>query len=187
MAESQKDDLVERLSRLTPSSESFTPEEKRSLAPFFTNADRSVVAMRNLSEATKGALLSRYSRTAKGVRRLFLDEFLGQGAAVAPSSPAEDEESLRKAEAFYNRVLSDYGDDSVGELGGAHIAYQDISQIAAKAIEDGRIGASYLEKSTRYVRFDDKVNGRYKYYRDKSQAVVDAEAEPAAAAPGQPA
>ena len=129
-----------------------------------------MVALRNLPEVTKGALFSRYSRTAKGVRRLFLDEFYGQPDVVmhdgAPQA-VESDSALQKAEAFYARVLSDYGDDSVGELGGAHIAFQEISQIAAKAIEDSRVGASYLEKSTRYVRFDDKVDGRYKYYRDR--------------------
>jgi len=163
-------DVTARLALLTPSSESFTSAEERALQPFFTNTDRSVVALRNLPEATKGALFSRYSRSAKGVRRLFLDEFLGQSSAVAAAQEGlvgEAEAALRKAEAFYARVLADYGDDSVGELGGAHIAFQDISQIAAKAIEDSRIGASYLEKSTRYVRFDDKVDGRYRYYRDR--------------------
>jgi thymidylate synthase ThyX len=162
--------MDERLGLLTPSSETFTSDEARLLTPFFTNTTRSVVALRNLPEVTKGALFSRYSRTAKGVRRLFLDEFYAQSdAAMQPAAApvAEDESSLRKAEAFYARVLSDYGDDSVGELGGAHIAFQDISQIAAKSIEDSRIGVAYLEKSTRYVRFDDKVDGRYKYYRDR--------------------
>lgn len=162
--------IDDRLALLTPSSESFTPGEARLLAPFFTNTDRSVVALRNLPEVTKGALFSRYSRTAKGVRRLFLDEFYGQPDVVMQEAAAPADESghvVDRAAAFYARVLSDYGDDSVGELGGAHIAFQDISQIAAKAIEDSRIGASYLEKSTRYVRFDDKVAGRYRYYRDR--------------------
>ncbi len=165
MAASNAAEVPERLALLTPSSECFTADEARRLLPFFTNVDRSVVALRNLPEATKGALFSRYSRTAKGVRRLFLDEFLANADAVA--QPAPDAGSVQAAEAFYDRVLSDYGDDSVAELGGAHIAFQDISQIAAKAIEDGRIGVSYLEKSTRYVRFDDKVNGAYRYYRDR--------------------
>ena len=163
--------MADRLALLTPSSEAFTADEERTLAPYFTNATRSVVALRNLPEVTKGALFSRYSRTAKGVRRLFLDEFYGQPDVVMQAATPDASESagaLQKAEAFYGRVLSDYGDDSVGELGGAHIAFQEISQIAAKAIEDSRIGASYLEKSTRYVRFDDKVDGRYRYYRDRN-------------------
>jgi thymidylate synthase ThyX len=162
----------EIFAHLTPSSEAVTPEEAQQLAPYFTNADRSVVALTNLPEVVKGALFSRYSRSAKGVRRLFLDEFLelGRGGETLPLRP--DSERTRaareKAEAFYARVLSEYGDDSVGELGGAHLAFQEVSQIAAKAIEDHRLGLSFLEKSSRYVPFDDQVDGRYRYYRDRT-------------------
>src|SRR5581483_10076624 len=151
---------------LTPSSETLSPEEEQRVAPYFTNVDRSVVALVNLPEVVKGALFSRYSRSAKGVRRLFLDEFLGQTFEVSETSKVSTSEARKRAEAFYTRVLSDYGDDSVGELGGAHIAFQEISQIAAKTLEDHRIGLSFLEKSSRYVPFDDKVHGRYRYYRD---------------------
>lgn len=163
---------LEFLARLTASTEVLTPEEAQRAAPFFTNTDRSVVAMRNLPEVIKGALFSRYSRSSKGVRRLFLDEFLGRSdlgletfMRAAESVQAELQVGTDKAEAFYARVLSDYGDDSVGELGGAHLACQEISQLAVKAIEDNRIGLSYLEKSSRYVPFDDRVNGQYRYYR----------------------
>src|SRR5581483_6672427 len=158
---------------LTPSSEFLSDEEAARIAPYFTNAYRSVVALTNLPEVVKGALFSRYSRSAKGVRRLFLDEFLGRNELalgetleVSETSRALTDEARTRAEAFYARVLSDYGDDSVGELGGAHIAFQEVSQIAAKTIEDHRIGLSFLEKSSRYVPFDDKVNGHYRYYRD---------------------
>lgn len=159
---------------LTPSSEVLTPGEAARVAPYFTNADRSVVALVNLPEVVKGALFSRYSRSARGVRRLFLDEFYGRSElelepAGQPATAATAEARAR-AEAFYSRVLSDYGDDSVGELGGAHLAFQEVSQIAAKTIEDHRIGLSFLEKSSRYVPFDDKVNGRYRYYRDSALA-----------------
>jgi thymidylate synthase ThyX len=159
------DDFV---AQLTPSSEVLSPDEVRRVEPFFTNTTRSVVALRNLPEAIKGALFSRYSRSAKGVRRLFLDEFLSHRdlgiAEPPPPAPALD---LARADDFFRRLLSDYGDDSVGELGGAHLACQDISQIAAKAIEHGRVGISYLEKSSRYVSFGDKVNGQYRYYRPR--------------------
>jgi thymidylate synthase ThyX len=155
---------------LTPSSETFSPEEITLLAPYFSNADRSVVALVNLPEVVKGALFSRYSRSTKGVRRLFLDEFFGRAELALnhtiEHSPNATADARAKAEAFYARVLSDYGDDSVGELGGAHIAFQEVSQIAAKTIEDHRLGLSFLEKSSRYVPFDDKVNGQYRYYRD---------------------
>ena len=58
------------------SAEPFTPDERRALAPYFTNLDRPVFALTNLPEVVKGALFARYSRSAKSVRRLFLDEFL---------------------------------------------------------------------------------------------------------------
>lgn len=158
--------------QLTPSSETLTPEEAQLIAPYFSNTDRSVVALVNLPEVVKGALFSRYSRSAKGVRRLFLDEFFGRVKTFEVSETSkvlsETAEARAKAEAFYARVLSDYGDDSVGELGGAHIAFQEVSQIAAKTIEDHRIGLAFLEKSSRYVPFDDLVNGRYRYYRDRN-------------------
>ncbi len=162
----------EFIAQLTPSSETFASEECARLAPYFSNADRSVVALMNLPEAVKGALFSRYSRSSKGVRRLFLDEFLSRAElGVRPNADAAEtaratDNARAQAEAFYARVLSDYGDDSVGELGGAHIAFQEVSQIAAKTIEDHRLGISFLEKSSRYVPFDDKVNGQYRYYRD---------------------
>ena len=158
--------LPDALTHLTPSTETLTTDELRLVALFFTNGDRSVVAIKNLPEAVKGALFSRYSRSAKGVRRLFLDEFyarhdLGIDAGDARNATAD------QADAFYRRVLSDYGDDSVGELGGAHLACQEISQIAARVIEEGRVGISYLEKSSRYVPFDDRVNGQFRYYRPR--------------------
>src|SRR3972149_7972755 len=68
---------------------------------------------------------------------------------------------------FYSKILSEYGDDSVAELGEAQIAVEWISNIAAKKIEDQRIGLSYLEKSSRYIPFDKKVGNMYKYYRDE--------------------
>ncbi len=163
--------------QITESSEMLTSEEAELVAPYFSNTDRSVVALMNLPEVVKGALFSRYSRSAKGVRRLFLDEFYGKSELALNRSFENSEAALTlseasqakaAAEAFYTRVLSDYGDDSVGELGGAHVAFQEVSQIAAKTIEDHRIGLAFLEKSSRYVPFDDKVNGQYRYYRDRN-------------------
>jgi thymidylate synthase ThyX len=158
--------------QLTPSTETLSSEETAMCALFFTNPDRSVVALTNLPEVIKGALFSRYSRSAKGVRRLFLDEFFVRDdlgiedfGRTADRLRAEVSRGAQKAEAFYQRILSEYGDDSVGELGGAHLACQEISQIAARVIEDNRVGLSYLEKSSRYVPFDDRVNGQFRYYR----------------------
>lgn len=150
----------------------FTVEERNSLAPFFTNLDRDVFGLK-LPQEVSGALFSRYSRSTKSLRRTFLDEFLGDPELAlkdllgAPAPVDDSSAALKKARAFYERVLVGYGDDSVAQLGGAHIACENISNVAAKLLEDARIGIAPLEKSTRYVRFDQKdAAGHYLFYRE---------------------
>ncbi len=135
--------------------------------------DKPVFVLKNLPEVVKGALFARYSRSPKSLRRLLLDEFirdetLGFKEIVnyQESQGANQEDAIQKAEEFYDRMLIQFGHDSVAELGGAHIALEDISIIGTKFVEESRIGLSPLEKSTRYVWFDDKVDGKYKYYQD---------------------
>ena len=157
-----------------PSSE-FKPAEARVLARFFTNMDRPVFALRNLPEVVKGALFSRYSRTEKSLRRVLLDEFINEPDSgfehLAGGATEEDMVAVRRAEEFYERVLVGYGDDSVAELAGAHVAVEQVSMLGAKAVEDSRIGISPLEKSTRYVRFDRRApDGRFLYYRGEELA-----------------
>lgn len=139
----------------------FTADEARALEPYFTNTDRPVFALRNLPETVKGALFARYSRSAKSLRRLFLDEFLGDvgGAAGSGTSTVGSE----RAEKLYARVLNEYGDDSVAQLGGAHVACEGVSNILTKVLEWGRLMA-YLEQSTRYVPYTDRPDGRWKYH-----------------------
>ncbi|MBP5972799.1 FAD-dependent thymidylate synthase [Brasilonema sp. CT11] len=155
--------------------ESFTEHESCLLQPFLTNFDSSVFGLRNLPEVVKGALFSRYSRSEKSLRRILLEEFIKAPEASfaritgeVVNNNADQLVAIQQAEAFYERVLIGYGDDSVAELGGAHIACEGISNIAAKALEDSRLGISPLEKSTRYVLFNRKINGRYRYYREPS-------------------
>ena len=151
----------------------FTPAEAAVLGRYFTNLDRPVFALRNLPEVVKGALFSRYSRTEKSLRRVLLEEFINDPdsgfeaiAGDAGDRGADDMVAVRKAEEFYERVLVGYGDDSVAELAGAHVAVERTSTLAAKALEDSRIGISPLEKSTRYVRFDRPgPDGRRLYHR----------------------
>jgi len=154
------------------SKEEFTDAEKEILSRYCTNIDGNVFVLINLPEVVKGTLFSRYSRSPKSLKRLFLDEFLGGEINVAELGGATQTgsqlaEAVAKSEKFYERVLIEYGDDSVAELAGAHIALEDISIIATKFIEDARIGISPLEKSTRYVYFNEKVDGNYKFYRDE--------------------
>ncbi|MEP7189584.1 MAG: FAD-dependent thymidylate synthase [Roseiflexaceae bacterium] len=151
----------------------FSAAERALLAPFVTDLDAPIFGLRNLPEVVKGALFSRYSRTDKRLRRILLDEFIqapesGFAAIVGGAADTGTEQlvAVRQAEAFYERVLVGYGDDSVAELGGAHVACEGISNIAAKALEDSRLGISPLEKSTRYVVFNRKLDGRYRYARE---------------------
>ena len=150
----------------------FTDEERKRLRPFFTNLDRPTFGLK-LPQEVAGALFSRYSRSTKSLRRTFLDEFLGdpelglQDLLGAQTNTSNDSAALKKARAFYDRVLIGYGDDSVAQLGGAHLACENISNVAAKLLEDARIGIAPLEKSTRYVRFDQKdAAGNYGFYRE---------------------
>jgi thymidylate synthase ThyX len=140
--------------------EAFTDAERELLAPYFTNTDRHVFALTNLPETVKGALFARYSRSAKSLRRLFLDEFAGQVPAGGPSAPAVGTE---RAEKLYARVFNEYGDDSVAQLGGAHIACEYVSNVLTKVLEWGRLMA-YLEQSTRYVPYTDTLHGRWRYH-----------------------
>ena len=143
--------------------ESFTDEESAELTPFVTNLDQPVFALTNLPEVVKGAMFSRYSRSSKSLRRLFLDEFAAD-VRSGPVPVAADEAGGRAAR-LYERVFVEYGDDSVAQLGGAHVAVEQASNLLTKVLQWGRLG-SYLEQSTRYVPYDDKPGGRYRYYRD---------------------
>jgi thymidylate synthase ThyX len=131
----------------------FSKEERLLLDSHFSNTDRRVFAIITPRQVDRGALMSRYSRTDKTMRRIFLDEFI---------------KNPNRGQEFYERVLLEYGDDSVAELGEAQVAIEWISNIAAKNIEDHRVGLSYLEKSSRYVAFDRKINGHYKYCREEN-------------------
>jgi thymidylate synthase ThyX len=143
--------------------EPFTAEERAALAPYFTDLDGPVFALVNLPEVVKGALFARYSRSPKSLRRLFLDEFLRGDAGVGAAGGAVAETARRRAEQLYERVFVEYGDDSVAQLGGVHLACEGASNVLTKVLEWGRLMA-YLEQSTRYVPYDDRPGGRYRYH-----------------------
>ncbi len=147
--------------------ESFTTSEIRLLEHYFSNVDQPVYTIHGLPEVVKGALFARYSRSPKSVRRLFLDEFAhepdGAVAAIAARSDSEGRVGTDKAQALYDRVFTEYGDDSVAQLGGAHLAVEQASNILTKVLERGRL-ASYLEQSTRYIFFDKPLGDRYRYH-----------------------
>src|SRR5277367_2676672 len=156
--------------------EEFSESQIKILQRYVTNTSSNIFVLRNLPEVIKGALFSRYSRSSLGLRSLLLKEFiLNEETAFSSIVGHESKDHLeieeqlvaiQKAQNFYDRILDGYGDDSIGELGGAHLAAENISMLAAKVIEDCRIGGSPLEKSTRYIYFDQKVDGRYLFYQE---------------------
>jgi thymidylate synthase ThyX len=173
------------------SPEKFTKEERWFLEPFFTNLDRNVFAAKYLPSEVLGALASRYSRSTKGVRRLFYDEYIKP--ILEPDLEGLDKRTIRQAEAmknglflfvdflhkhggweavvnskrardFFKKWLAGFGDDSIAQMAGGHIFFENISIVATKILEDCRIGLAPLEKSTRYVKFDQKFGGRWLYF-----------------------
>ncbi|MET0902939.1 MAG: FAD-dependent thymidylate synthase [Acidimicrobiales bacterium] len=144
--------------------EEFTPDEADILRRYFTNLDGPVFALVNLPEVVKGALFARYSRSSKSLRRLFLDEFVGD-LDISGDATIDATVGLRRAEELYDRVFLEYGDDSVAQLGGVHLACEQASNLLTKVLEWGRLMA-YLEQSTRYIAYDTRLGGRYRYYRD---------------------
>jgi thymidylate synthase ThyX len=144
--------------------ETFTEDEQAILRPYFTNIDQPVFALVNLPEVVKGALFARYSRSPKSLRRLFLDEFVGD-LDLSGDLSFDATIGLRRAEELYEKVFFEYGDDSVAQLGGVHLACEQASNILTKILEWGRLMA-YLEQSTRYLGYDARLStGHYRYYR----------------------
>jgi len=150
--------------------EAFSEEEQAVLRRYFTNLDRPVFALVNLPEVVKGALFARYSRSPKSLRRLFLDEFVGE-LDMSGDLTVDATVGLARAEQLYDRVFNEYGDDSVAQLGGVHLACEQASNLLTKVLERGRLMA-YLEQSTRYIAYNTRFNnGHYRYHRDP--AVLD--------------
>ncbi len=133
----------------------FTDEEKEILKSYVTSTEANVFAVKGM-EGMVGAVYARYSRAGGGFREVLLKEFIKEGL-IDP----------KHAEELIERILVAYGDDSVGELEGAHVSFEDVSAIGEKAIVDHRIGGAFIVQSTRYVYYDQKMdNGQYRYYRD---------------------
>ncbi|MGH9225121.1 MAG: FAD-dependent thymidylate synthase [Acidimicrobiales bacterium] len=143
--------------------EQWTDAEADVLRRYVTNLEGPVFALVNLPEVVKGALFARYSRTHKSVRRLFLDEFVGE-LDTAGDASVDATVGLKRAEDLYQRVFFEYGDDSVAQLGGVHLACEQASNLLTKVLEWGRL-MSYLEQSTRYLSYDSRLGGRYRYHR----------------------
>jgi thymidylate synthase ThyX len=143
-------------------SDSLSAAERARLAPHVTDLDAPVFALVNLPETVKGALFARYSRYPGTLRRLFLEEFAGS----LPEGGAWEGGEGERAAALYERIFVGYGDDSVAQLGGAHVACEWVSNVLTKVLQRPRL-AAYLEQSTRYIAYDAPMpGGGYRYYRD---------------------
>ncbi len=147
---------------MSMSASNFSQEERAIVSAFFSNVDDNVFSVVNLPEETKAALFARYSRSSKSLRRLFLDEFYEiDEVSIQIRDHSVGQE---KASSLFSRVLAEYGDDSVAQLGAAHISFEGVSNLATKVVERPRL-MSYLEQSTRYIRYDDRDNsGHYRYH-----------------------
>ena len=144
--------------------EEYTADEADVLRRYFTNLDGPVFALVNLPEVVKGALFARYSRSPKSLRRLFLDEFVND-LDIEGDESIDATIGLARAEELYEKVFFEYGDDSVAQLGGVHLACEQASNLLTKILEWGRL-MSYLEQSTRYIAYDARLGGRYRFHRD---------------------
>lgn len=155
-------------------------EDAYLIAPFFTNLDKSVFAVTILPPEVIGALCSRTSRAKGDLRQIFLKEFikpfletktaygdtLREFIDFLHKNPISVIFSNPKGREFYVKWLAQYGDDSIAQMTGLHLAYTSLSLVAIKHFEHMRIGIAPIEKSTRYVDYSEKINGKYRYYVD---------------------
>jgi thymidylate synthase ThyX len=144
--------------------ETFSAAEEARLAPHVTSLHAPVFALVNLPETVKGALFARYSRYPGTLRRMFLDEF----ADSLPEVPPFESDEGERAAKLYDTIFLGYGDDSVAQLGAAHVACEWVSNVLTKILQRPRIGVAYLEQSTRYIAYDAPMDARgsYRYFRD---------------------
>jgi len=171
------DDLAQYRPDFNPGE--WSAQDLHFLEAFSTNPRGIISVLRNLPPEITGALCSRASRASGSLLEVLLKEYLypivhGEDASVAK----ELEDTVvflrdhgfknilnnQRAQAFYSKWLSQYGDDSIAQITGTHVLVWGVSQVAMKFIEDQRVGLEPIEKSTRYVNFGSKVSGRYLYY-----------------------
>src|SRR3989441_8188758 len=160
----------------------WSDRDRHFLEAFASNPDGIISVLRNLPPEITGALCSRASRASGSLFDVLLKEYIypiinGKDQRLA----GELEDTVRflkdhgfkhilnnqRAQAFYSKWLSQYGDDTIAQVTGTHVIVSGISQVAMKFIEDQRVGLEPIEKSTRYVNFGSKIGGRDLYYIPK--------------------
>lgn len=137
----------------------FTEKERKILEKIVTNVDSDIFCITGLPPELTGALLARYSRASTGFKETILKEFVD----------SEGNFKIEKGSEILDRILNQFGDESVGELsGGTPLCLENVSNLVTKIVEDRRIGGSPIEKSTRYVVYDQKIDGEWSYLRPKN-------------------
>lgn len=126
-----------------------TDEGRRFLSDIVTNVDGKVYAFKEKAPGliVAGAM-ARLSRSPLDLREIYLNEFV------------VDPDQINR---LLQRVVTEYGDDSVQQLMTMKLVVEDASNLLTKMLERGRLLA-YLERSTRYVFYDTKRNGKFRYY-----------------------
>src|SRR5436190_21404874 len=157
----------------------WSEQDRHFLEAFASNPDGMVSVLRNLPPEITGALCSRASRASDSLFEVLLKEYIYPIVnGDDPKLAAELEDTVQflkehgfkhilnnqRAQAFYSKWLSQYGDDSIAQVTGTHVIVWGMSQVAMKFVEDQRVGLEPIEKSTRYVNFGSKSGGRYLYY-----------------------
>ena len=149
--------------------ETFTAAEQQLLSPHFTNLDRPVFALTTCRRRSR----ARCSPATRATRARCAASTSTSSPPTRPSGgrPFDGEEGERAAQ-LYERIFIGYGDDSVAQLGGAHLACEWVSNVLTKILQRGRL-AAYLEQSTRYIPYDAPMDrrratapGSWRYCRD---------------------
>jgi thymidylate synthase ThyX len=136
--------------------------DQERLARFVTSTTEPVYALtEQLPCSIAAAAMARLSRCGDDLRTILLREFLPQEPKEPPSAGFG---GTGKEEGLLRRVITAYGDDSVQQLVGLHVVVEGASNLLTKLLERPRVGAAYLEQSTRYIFFDTKV-GDPPHYR----------------------
>ncbi|MBP7859729.1 FAD-dependent thymidylate synthase [Patescibacteria group bacterium] len=169
----------------------FTKTQKLMVKPFASSVYGNPYSISMLSAETVAAICSRSSRTTGDLREImakeYIEPFIAQknkhGVAMKNFVSFLNKTSMYdifanpRAREFFIKWLAQYGDDSIAQMAGVSVVFPAISQIAIKHIENLRQGIAFLEQSTRYVDFGEKINGNYKYYTDPTLSKIGLEKE----------
>lgn len=157
--------------------EQFTGLKEKITAKCFTNLDGDVVAYRSrLPGILAAAITTRLSRSSEpDVREVLWNDFIVNqkiGTEVLAELIAEDEDiefklAEVKAASMLKQVTDGFGDDSVREQASGYIAVKGAS-VACMMEAFRHPLITGIGQSTRYIDWQEKVDGRYRYVTSES-------------------